>query len=78
MADAQVGNPLIGWIGDDFTGAAAVMEVLAFAGLSAVLFTEIPSPDLMARFAGMQGVGLATTARSQSPDGMAQTLNFQA
>ena len=75
MADAQVGNPLIGWIGDDFTGAAAVMEVLAFAGLSAVLFTEIPSPDLMARFAGMQGIGLATTARSQSPDSMANALS---
>lgn len=74
MTGVQAGKPLIGWLGDDFTGAAAVMEVLAFAGMPAVLFTEIPSAALMARFAGMQGVGLATTARSQPPDGMAATL----
>ena len=74
MTDATGTGPWIGWLGDDFTGAAAVMEVLAFAGLPSVLFTEIPSPALMARFAGMRGVGLATTARSQPPDGMASTL----
>ncbi len=74
MTGVQAARPLIGWLGDDFTGAAAVMEVLAFAGIPAVLFTEIPSPVLMARFTGMQGVGLATTARSQPPDGMAASL----
>lgn len=67
-------RPWVGWLGDDFTGAAAVMEVLAFAGLSAVLFTEIPSPALAARFSGMHGVGLATTARSQPPEGMEESL----
>ena len=67
-------GPWIGWLGDDFTGAAAVMEVLAFAGVPAVLFTGIPSSALMARFAGMRGIGIATTARSQPPEVMAETL----
>lgn len=75
MTGFQDAAPLIGWLGDDFTGAAAVMEVLAFAGLPAVLFTDIPDPDLLARFAGVRGIGLATTARSQSPEGMARTLS---
>ena len=26
-------TPLVGWIGDDFTGSAATLEVMAFAGL---------------------------------------------
>ena len=56
--------PWVAWLGDDFTGSAAVMEVLQFAGLPSVLFTDIPSADLAARFAGCRGVGIATTARS--------------
>lgn len=70
MAEA----PWVTWLGDDFTGSAAVMEVLQFAGLPSVLFTGIPSPDLAARFAGCRGVGIATTARSHDPAWMAQYL----
>lgn len=70
MSDA----PWVTWLGDDFTGSAAVMEVLEFAGLPSVLFTDIPSPDLAARFAGARGIGIATTARSHDPDWMAQHL----
>lgn len=36
--------PLVAWLGDDFTGSAAVMEVLHFAGIPSVLFTDAPSP----------------------------------
>jgi uncharacterized protein YgbK (DUF1537 family) len=68
MAAKDGGAPRIAWLGDDFTGSAAVMEVLAFAGLPSVLFTEIPDPALAARFAGAAGVGLATTARSHAPE----------
>lgn len=50
------------------------MEVLAFAGLPAVLFTDIPDPALAARFAGAAGIGIATTARSHGPDWMATHL----
>jgi uncharacterized protein YgbK (DUF1537 family) len=71
---AELGKPLVAWLGDDFTGSAAVMEVLAFAGLPAVLFTDIPDPALAARFAGAAGIGIATTARSHGPDWMAAHL----
>lgn len=70
MAEA----PWVTWLGDDFTGSAAVMEVLQFAGLDSVLFTDIPGPDLAARFAGRRGIGLATTARSHDPEWMAREL----
>lgn len=66
--------PWVTWLGDDFTGSAAVMEVLAFAGLPSVLFTDIPSDDLAARFADRRAVGLATTARSHDPAWMARNL----
>lgn len=63
-------GPLVAWYGDDFTGAAAVMEVLEFAGLPSVLFLEQPDEALLARFSGYRGVGLAGTARAQSPEWM--------
>ncbi|WP_265501631.1 four-carbon acid sugar kinase family protein [Paracoccus beibuensis] len=67
-------EPWVAWLGDDFTGSAAVMEVLQFAGLPAVLFTDLPSPVLLQRFAGVRGIGIATTARTLDPVGMAATL----
>lgn len=66
--------PWVTWYGDDFTGSAAVMEVLSFAGLPSVLFTEIPSAPLKARFAGRRGVGIASTARSHDPEWMQKNL----
>lgn len=65
---------LITWYGDDFTGSAAVMEALAFAGLPSVLFFDMPSPQQLSRFAGLRGVGIASTARSHGPDWMAQHM----
>jgi uncharacterized protein YgbK (DUF1537 family) len=58
---------LVAWYGDDYTGAAAVMEVLAFAGLPAVLFFEPPSQEQLARFPGIRGLGIAGAARARSP-----------
>ncbi|XDA97314.1 four-carbon acid sugar kinase family protein [Sulfitobacter sp. LCG007] len=66
--------PLVTWYGDDFTGSAAVMEVLAFAGIGSVLFCDIPDRPLLERFAGAQAIGIASTARTRSPDWMAQNL----
>lgn len=66
--------PLITWFGDDFTGSAAVMEVLAFAGIDAVLFSDTPSPALMARFRSARAIGIASTARTHGPDWMDANL----
>ena len=58
-------NHLVGWIGDDFTGSAASLEVLAFAGIPSVLFLSVPSKAQMELFPKAQAIGVATTARSQ-------------
>lgn len=60
-------GPLVAFYGDDFTGSSAAMEVLAFAGLPTVLFLEEPAPHRLAAFATMRAIGIAGTARAQSP-----------
>lgn len=65
---------LVAWLGDDFTGGAAVAETLAFAGLRAALFLDPPTPEVLARFPGLRGIGIATTARAESPDWMDANL----
>ncbi|QHQ36050.1 four-carbon acid sugar kinase family protein [Algicella marina] len=65
---------LLAWYGDDFTGAAAVMEVLAFAGLPTMLFLETPTPAHLIRHPGLRAIGVASTARAQSPEWMRQEL----
>ena len=67
-------RPVLAWYGDDFTGAAAVMEVLTFAGLDSVLFLETPTPDLLARFPAARAIGLAGDARARPPDWMRRHL----
>ena len=65
---------LVTWYGDDFTGAAAVMEVLSFAGLESVLFFAPPTPDQLSRFPNARGVGIAGTARARTPAWMEASL----
>ncbi|MBK1836062.1 four-carbon acid sugar kinase family protein [Azospirillum sp. YIM B02556] len=60
-------GPLVAFYGDDFTGSSASMEVLAFAGLPTVLFLQPPSRKRLADFASMRAIGIAGTARAQSP-----------
>ncbi|MDP4022977.1 four-carbon acid sugar kinase family protein [Methylobacterium sp. NEAU 140] len=60
-------GPLVAFYGDDFTGSSAAMEVLAFAGLPTVLFLQPPTPRRLAAFSGMRAIGIAGTARAQSP-----------
>ena len=66
---------LLAWYGDDFTGSAAVMEELAFAGVETVLFLRVPSASERRRFASAQAVGLAGTARAHSPSWMREHLS---
>ncbi len=65
---------LLAFYGDDFTGSAAVMEVLSFAGLPTVLFTDAPSPADLDRFAHCRAIGIAGVARSRSPGWMDKEL----
>lgn len=67
-------GPLLTFYGDDFTGSLASMEVLAFAGLSTVLFLEPPTPDRLRDFAGCRAIGIAGTARSRAPGWMDEHL----
>lgn len=73
-AAALPAGPLIAFYGDDFTGAAATMEALTFAGLPAVLFFAPPTAAQLARFPGIRGIGIAGIARSQSPAWMRDHL----
>lgn len=67
--------PKIVWLGDDFTGAAAVMEVLTFSGIPSILFLDPPTPEqLSISLAGFEAFGIATLARSQSPEWMDRHL----
>lgn len=68
--DTLGSGPLVAWLGDDFTGAAAVMEVLTFAGLPAVLFLDTPNAEQQARFPDLRGIGIASMARTRDPDWM--------
>jgi uncharacterized protein YgbK (DUF1537 family) len=67
-------GPLVSWYGDDFTGAAAVMEVLTFGGVPSVLFLDLPTPERLAAFAGYRGIGIAGVARSKDPAWMDRRL----
>lgn len=65
---------LVAWIGDDFTGSAASLEVMAFAGIPSVLFLNVPTKSQMDLFPEARAIGVATTARSQSTDWMHEHL----
>jgi uncharacterized protein YgbK (DUF1537 family) len=63
-------TPLFSWYGDDFTGSTDSLEVLASAGIEAVLFLDPPSPQQLARFANCRAVGIAGESRSRGPEWM--------
>lgn len=67
-------GPLVAWYGDDFTGAAATMEVLAFAGVPSMLFLTPPTREQLDRFPDLRGIGVASTARAEPPDWMRSEL----
>ena len=72
--EAWPDGPLLAYCADDFTGATDVMEAFSAAGVSTVLFLQPPGPAWVQRFAGTRCIGLATTARCQSPAWMDQHL----
>ncbi len=72
--DAWPAGPLLAYCGDDFTGSTDVMDAFSAAGVPTVLFLSPPGPQWLARFAGKRCIGLASTARSQSPAWMDEHL----
>ncbi|WP_206431502.1 four-carbon acid sugar kinase family protein [Sphingomonas koreensis] len=63
-------SPLYAFIGDDFTGSTDVLEQLAEGGVPAVLFLRTPDAALRARFPDARAIGIASDARSRSPEWM--------
>lgn len=54
----------LAYYGDDFTGSTDVMEALSLAGVRTVLFLEPPRPAALARFPGVEAVGVAGVSRA--------------
>ncbi|MFS8113474.1 four-carbon acid sugar kinase family protein [Rhizobium jaguaris] len=69
-----MGNLLISYYGDDFTGSTDVMEALASNGVSTVLFLGIPDASLLERFSECRAIGIAGTSGSETPEWMQQHL----
>jgi uncharacterized protein YgbK (DUF1537 family) len=65
---------LVAWYGDDFSGAAAVMEVFTFSGVPAMLFLDVPTLSQLANYPDLRAIGVASTARAWSPEQMAKKL----
>lgn len=63
---AAPGKPLVAFYGDDFTGSSDALEVLAFAGLKAVMFLAPPTAEMLARFPGLDAIGFAGDSRGMS------------
>jgi uncharacterized protein YgbK (DUF1537 family) len=55
---------LLTFYGDDFTGSTDVLESLACAGVRTALFIDPPSPAVLARYPGLQALGVGGMTRS--------------
>jgi uncharacterized protein YgbK (DUF1537 family) len=60
--------------GDDFTGSVDALEALTRLGIETILFLDPPSPDDLAQFDGVKAVGVASVARTMSPQRMDEEL----
>ena len=71
--------PLLGWYGDDFTGATDTLAVLTQAGLRAILFMGVPTARQQAAAeealgGALHAVGIAGASRSMAPAAMEAEL----
>lgn len=65
---------MLGFYGDDFTGSTDALEILCRAGAKTVLFIAPPRPEQLARYQGLQAIGVAGLTRSMPPGEMEQEL----
>jgi uncharacterized protein YgbK (DUF1537 family) len=66
--------PKLAFYGDDFTGASDTVATLAQAGLRAILFCGVPTPEQFRRAGTLDAFGIAGAARSMPPDAMRTEL----
>jgi uncharacterized protein YgbK (DUF1537 family) len=66
--------PLLGWYGDDFTGATDTLACLAEAGLRTMLFPRVPSAAHLAAAGPLDALGIAGATRAMAPDAMSVEL----
>jgi uncharacterized protein YgbK (DUF1537 family) len=71
--DSNAGLRMV-FYGDDFTGASDALEVMAFAGYRSALFLKPPTARMLAKFPGLQVVGMAGDSRAMTPDEMDRSL----
>jgi uncharacterized protein YgbK (DUF1537 family) len=67
-------SPKYAWYGDDFTGASDTLATVAQAGLRAMLFCGVPTPQQFARAGTLDAFGVAGAARSMAPEAMRAEL----
>ncbi len=71
---AKQSDLLLAFYGDDFTGSTDALEFLSNAGAKTVLFMKPPGAEQLARYPGLQAIGVAGTSRSMSPENMEKEL----
>jgi len=64
----------LAYYGDDFTGSTDTLATAVQSGWRAVLFMRVPSAQDLAAFGPLDCIGIAGTARAQSPAQMDETL----
>ncbi|QKJ28878.1 four-carbon acid sugar kinase family protein [Mucilaginibacter mali] len=67
-------NLLLAYYGDDFTGSTDALEFLSRAGVKTVLFIEAPTVAQLARYKGLQAIGVAGMTRAMPPATMQHEL----
>ena len=67
--------PLLGWYGDDFTGATDTLATLAHAQWRALLFLGVPTPVQLAAVGPLDAIGIAGAARAMDPAAMQAELD---
>ncbi len=74
MSFANSPSPVLGWYGDDFTGATDTLSALAYAQMRALLFMGVPAQRHLAVAGPLDAIGIAGAARSMGPDAMRAEL----
>ncbi|TXK46082.1 four-carbon acid sugar kinase family protein [Pontibacter qinzhouensis] len=71
---AKPAKLLLAYYGDDFTGSTDALEFLSRAGVKTALFIQPPTPEQLARYEGLQAIGVAGMTRAMAPAEMEQEL----